>query len=117
MIGFRRNPVELLADLLGEERRILLEGRLGQLADLVRRKQAALERLQAGRAPDEEVLAQLRALAQANLGLLEAAAEGVAAGQRRLAQLRSDVRGWRSYDSQGHRSAVGQVARRLEHKA
>ncbi len=117
MIRFRRaDPMREMVTLLAEEREALLSGALGKLPDLLRRKEALLARLQAGPAPDEAALAALRDKAQTNLALLQAAGEGIAAGQKRLAQMRDSMKGWRSYDSTGERSAVGSTPGRLEHK-
>lgn len=94
-----------LIALLEDERRLILEGRLAALGPLQDDKARLVARVGPGPAPAASV-ARLRTLAEANIALLAAAREGLAAAQMRLRELERLGQGGASYDSRGAR--VGQ---------
>lgn len=117
MLGTRReDSVKQMTRVLEEERDALITGALERLEALAGRKERALEQLRS-KSPEEQEMTALHEMAQSNQRLLDAAAEGLRAGFQRIAQLQESLRGWRAYDSQGQRSAIGASSGSLERKA
>ncbi|WP_112310233.1 flagellar biosynthesis protein FlgN [Pseudogemmobacter bohemicus] len=90
---------ERLIDLLEQTRRALLEGDFDALEVLAQETGAAIDALPG---EDTESLDLIRAMADANVGLFEAAARGVAAAKGRLSRPGS----FSTYDSRGQRGRV-----------
>lgn len=76
-----KDPASALLDLLEDERRILLEGRLSSLGDLATRKERLLADL-SGTQPGAAVAHRLRLASERNAGLLTACGEGIRAARR-----------------------------------
>jgi len=101
MTGFPAQVADLIT-VLETERRVILEGRLMELEPL----QVEKERLVAGVCPGSVSAAsvgRLRSLAEANIALLAAAREGLAAARMRLRELERLGQGGASYDHRGAR--------------
>lgn len=99
-MGGAANDVEALLALLATERRLILDGRYGELGPL----QAEKVRLAARPvAASPNAVVKLRDLAAANLALLAAAREGLSAAQARLRELERLARGASVYDQHGAR--------------
>jgi len=98
----KRSDVDALAALLAAERRLILEGRYGQLEALQDDKDRLAARL--GTAEASAALARLHDLAGSNLALLSAAREGLAAAHARLRELARLERGETGYDRHGTRA-------------
>ena len=93
---------ETLADLLQQTRIALLDGDFEALDHLAHETGLLID---SPLREDETELAQLRAMADENAALIEAAARGVTAAKNRLA--RPDA--FSTYDSHGQRGAVPRV--------
>lgn len=86
---FRRTDnVARLRDLLDRESDALTSGRLDQLATILREKQRLFEALRTSR-PEGHRWAELRARAERNQHLIEAAADGIRAAIERLERISS----------------------------
>ena len=76
-----KDPATALLDLLEDERRILLEGRLSSLGELAARKEQLLADL-SGTRPGAAAAHRLRQASERNAGLLTACGEGIRAARR-----------------------------------
>lgn len=76
-----RDPASALLELLEDERRILLEGRLSSLVELAIRKERLVADL-SGTRPGAAVAHRLRQASERNAGLLTACGEGIRAARR-----------------------------------
>jgi flagellar biosynthesis/type III secretory pathway chaperone len=76
-----KGPATALLDLLEEERRILLEGRLSSLGEVATRKERLLADL-SGTQPGAAMAHRLRLASERNAGLLTACGEGIRAARR-----------------------------------
>ncbi|NDV98172.1 hypothetical protein [Salipiger sp. PrR002] len=99
-------PSEALLALLEAERRTILHGRLEELDQIVRRKEALLARLERDpgslrRAPN------LRAVLQRNHQLLEAALQGLADVKARIDRPRALLNRMEVYGPSGHKTQIG----------
>lgn len=104
-----------LVALLDTERRLLRDGRYDELAALQDEKERLMASLDGARL-DPAGVARLQTRAAANLTLLAAAREGIAAAQARLRELERLVRGAGGYDRRGARvggSADPRTSRRV----
>ncbi len=93
-----------LAALLSEERRCLLAGDLGRLADLAPEKQALAEAFARRPVPADSDASRLASLARRNQALLEAAADGLRSALRRVIEVRNLHRGRGTYGASGLRA-------------
>jgi hypothetical protein len=91
--------------LLSHERALLMEGRYDDLMKAAERREALLAALtgagDGALAPQRGRLSALRAAAERNLRLLEAALDGVAAARRRLTAAKQARAGLSGYDAKG----------------
>lgn len=109
------NTRRMLA-LLEQERRALHEADLAQLARLMPRKVALLERLEREPVDDAVSLAQVRDAAQRNAGLLRALIDGVGAARRLIADLQTGAQG-STYRPDGVRARLDPKAGSLQRRA
>ncbi len=101
--------IDSLAELLEEERTVLLEGKIDALPDLLDRKEALFEELTALQDAEEiraEDLEPLQERFARNHSLLESAKAGVRTTQERMGTLRRVRNSFESYDNKGQRQAV-----------
>ena len=87
--------------LCDDERAALMAGRLGALADIVKRRLALTERLAAAPNGEIETLRRLAAQASANQRLIEAALSGVRSARIRVRTIRAAARGLTAYGADG----------------
>jgi flagellar biosynthesis/type III secretory pathway chaperone len=105
----------LLEDILGQERRLILSGRIPELSQLAPRKEAligAIASLQ-----DTRTLARLRGAAERNDVLLASASRGIQAALDRVREIRSHAGTLQTYTPDGLRSCVSTVSGSLERRA
>lgn len=108
---------EDLAALLAEERARLLAGDLAVVPALIFRKERLLSHLQTGAPPPAPVLERLKAAAQANQGLLDAALRGVRAARERLESLRAGGAALSTYDARGRAATLTSARPSVERRA
>lgn len=107
-----------LADILEEERRILLCGRLEDLPDIARRKEEFLTRLEVAVPHDDERLREIRQSMVRNQRLMAHAMEGIRAVSDRLEELRRVCSGLVTYGRDGKRENAVTISRpKLERRA
>lgn len=94
-------PAADLLALLGEERRALLSGDLGQLGSLTARKERLLQLLEESLPTGAEQIATLKTEFAHNQSLLEAAATGVRSVMDRLKAMRQVRETLSTYDAAG----------------
>ncbi len=80
--------IEALNDLLDEERELLLEGDLDQLAGLLKSKEALIEEVNGSSQTDASAVQSLDRKVKRNQLLLDGALEGIRAVADRLAHLK-----------------------------
>jgi flagellar biosynthesis/type III secretory pathway chaperone len=76
-----RDPATALLDLLEDERRILIDGKLSALGELAVRKEKLVADLLASQ-PGVAMVHRLRVASERNAGLLAACGEGIRAARR-----------------------------------
>ena len=109
--------LDRLDRLLDEERALVRAGRLEDLADLLARKEALVDRL-ADRAALGPTRQALRDKIARNQRLLEGALAGLGDVARRLDQVREARSALETYGSDGRRAPVGAPgSRRMERRA
>jgi hypothetical protein len=108
------DPLVDLADLLEEERRLILAGAWTCLQALAPRKERGLLALEAG---DAAQLAPLAASLARNQALLRAALDGLRDATRRRAALASARAGLVTYDAAGTRAELPMSPPRVERRA
>ena len=74
------------------------------LADLAPQLETALAEI--GTPQDQKALLRLKAKADANAGLLDAARSGVRAARRRVEEVRRAAQGLQTYDAKGRRADI-----------
>jgi flagellar biosynthesis/type III secretory pathway chaperone len=111
------DPATALAQLLAEERACLLSGDLAALPRLILAKERLLELVQGASAPPAEVLDRLKAAAERNQALLDAALRGVQAARARLETVRNGGPALNTYDAAGRSSTVGGRGPSVERRA
>ncbi len=100
----RLTKTSRLTALLEEERKLLLQGQLNSLPDLLERKRVLVEEL---RDSPPEDLSALHALMARNHVLLGSAMAGIRRVTDRLDALRRMRLSLETYDSKGHRQSLG----------
>jgi flagellar biosynthesis/type III secretory pathway chaperone len=112
----RNDPIAALERLLERERAALLAGDLAQLPALIAGKERLLPALEHAARPEAAALDRLKARAEANQVLLDAALHGVRAARARLETARSGGPALSTYDARGkaesHAPARPSVERR-----
>ena len=103
-----------MKELLEVERRILLDGRLGDLGALQPQRERLLQRLE-DPAPDA-LKRDVGALANRNAELISAAGRGVKAALQQLTEAQN-LGGLRTYDGAGAAHEIGDSRSRVERKA
>ncbi len=111
----QRQVADELLDLLDRERGILLEGRISDLARLAEQKSRLIGLIQA--TPSAEVMDLVRAKAERNARLLEAAGHGIRNVTRRIASLREGPKPFSTYRADGRRNVVGGTSQSFERRA
>lgn len=107
-----------MADLLEEERRTLLCGKLKDLQDIARRKEELAAQLEAAFPPDNEGLREIRENMARNQRLMACAMEGIRAVSNRLEELRRVCNGLVTYGRDGKRENAATILRpKLEKRA
>jgi hypothetical protein len=104
MIGSLRAPsrLERVMRLLDEERKVLLDGPLSDLAGLVARREALVAELVAEeRALPRAFVLALQARAERNGRLIQAALEGVKSAEAQLARIEAARDSLRTYSADG----------------
>jgi flagellar biosynthesis/type III secretory pathway chaperone len=104
------DPLAALLRLLDDEREGLLRGRLAEVAAVADRKARLIAALNA--APDPAGLVRVKAAAERNQRLLEAAAAGVKDVRARLAEVRQSAGTLATYTPEGARQTVSTTVRR-----
>ena len=97
---------DALDDLLDNERRLILTGRIAALEKMSGDKERLLARLP-GAVNDTATLERLRAKVARNQELLAACARGILAVRRRLEQLTGETPELRTYGRDGTHAALG----------
>ncbi len=114
----RRSGLTELADLLEKERQALLDGRLPDLPDIARRKEALAAQLAGRVSDDDRGLADIRERLQRNHRLLSSALEGIRFVSGRLEELQRVGQCLSTYDRSGRRQDIATQARpKLEKRA
>lgn len=91
--------------LLDEERRILLNGPLSALSDIVARREAALAEISAGAAPlPEAFVGSLREKAERNARLIQASLAGLRAADAEIGRIEASGRTLGTYSASGRRT-------------
>ena len=101
--------VEALTSVLEEERAVLIEGKLDALEDLLARKEALFEELEAQQEKetlDLDSLAPLQDLFRRNHALLESTQRGIRATTERMGAMRRVRTSLETYTNTGQRQAV-----------
>jgi len=101
--------------ILQEVYRALREGEFSRLDDLSNRTEAAMSQLSGPL--DGDSAKRLREMARRNAACLDAAARGIRAARRRLADIRDAQSGTRTYDGLGQRRLIGRTDDVLSHRA
>ncbi|MGZ2259736.1 flagellar biosynthesis protein FlgN [Roseobacter sp. A03A-229] len=98
--------IDALDDLLDAERAALLAGDLDEVARLLERKEALIERFATLEDADRAPLADLQVKVKRNQALLDQALEGIRSVSRRLAALRRVRSSLETYDEKGERRKI-----------
>ncbi|PZQ49881.1 MAG: hypothetical protein DI556_10530 [Rhodovulum sulfidophilum] len=101
---------EKVLRLLDQERGVILNGPLGDLAALVERREAMIEEVLTGESPGEAFLAEVKAKAERNSRLLLASLAGVRAAAETLGRARRAAGELRTYSADGRPVELGQAA-------
>lgn len=107
--------LDAFEDLLDQERDLLLTGSLDGLARIVENKAQLAGRLSQIEHPDG--LEVLKAKAERNARLLEAAGAGIRSVTRRLSALREGPEPLSTYSASGERTKLGGDERSVERRA
>lgn len=100
--------VQRLADLLNQERELLLSGALDAVVALTPEKEALMTALREGAPQPSDGLTALVARAERNGALFEAALAGLRSASERLTELKRLRSGFETYDEAGHRQQHAQ---------
>ena len=112
------DPAAALAGLLDDERAALLAGELARLPEFIAAKERLLSRLEGAANPPPAVsLDALRAKAQDNQLLLDAALRGVQAARARLDVARGGGPALSTYDAKGRAETHGGARPSFERRA
>jgi len=103
-----------LEEVLDLERHAIRHARLGDVAEIVRRKEELVAAIGPAQAAEVQ---RLRPRFEENQRLLGAALRGLRAAQRRLEMIRNAGKGIESYDSRGRARKIGADAASLERRA
>ena len=107
-----------LDTLLNQERAVLVEGKLEELAGLLTRKTSLIEALGKNAVEGTIIPASLKQKAERNQALLEAAQEGLKQVSKRLATIRNLHGRLQTYDADGRTLTIeGDVVHRVEKHA
>jgi hypothetical protein len=98
---------EKVLRLLDQERRVILDGPLGDLAALVGKRETALAEVLAAESPDEAFLSRVKAKAERNARLLRASLAGVRAAAETLGRARRAASRLRTYSADGRPVELG----------
>jgi flagellar biosynthesis/type III secretory pathway chaperone len=108
------DPLAALLRLLDDEREGLLRGRLADVAALADRKARLIAAV--GAATDMTTIGRIRAAAERNQGLLNAAAAGVKDVRARLAEVRQSAGTLATYTPDGAKQTVSTGRREVERR-
>ncbi|MBE1285494.1 MAG: flagellar biosynthesis protein FlgN [Rhodobacteraceae bacterium] len=110
--------IDLLDDVLEQERRALIKGSLEQLEDLVSRKEDAISRLGTLTRIEHDSLDRVQDKIRRNQALLTSAMAGIQAVSDRMSELRKAREGLDIYDRSGRRTRYDLTAcTKLEKRA
>jgi hypothetical protein len=110
-----RDPVDAFEDLLDRERRMILSGRVADLARLADDKARILRDL--GGLRDPARLDRLAGLGRRNQALLAAAAQGIRDVRHRLSDIRATAGTLATYSSDGQRQTTATAKTSFERRA
>lgn len=110
------DPLSALEDLLSTEAEAARRADFGSLAELAARKEALLEALLAGPAPEPGRLEALRHKARRTAAVLQAARRGLRAARRRIAELQK-AGDPETYAADGRRQGLEPAQGTLERRA
>jgi flagellar biosynthesis/type III secretory pathway chaperone len=105
--------IDKLGALLDEERRALLNGDLETIGALLKRKEALIDTLNAGKPDNQTETTHLRGKALRNQALLDGTLQGIRTVASRLAAFRKIRRTLETYDRTGHKSEISDA---IEHQ-
>lgn len=116
-----RKPQQIIDELdqiLDRERTALMAGDLGQLEELLAKKEKLIGKLNSVTELERESLAQVQNKVSRNQLLLDSAMEGIRSVAARMAELRRIRRGLDVYDQSGRKTRFGtHGATKLEKRA
>lgn len=107
--------IDELEDLLDRERALLLAGQVQDLAQLADYKMRLLSKVSAR--SGLEGLQKLKAKAERNARLIDAAGRGIKSVSERIAALKAGPRPFSTYGANGDKSVVGGAASTIEKRA
>ena len=99
--------IDALDRILDQERQALMQGALDQIDDLMREKEALIDKINAAEAIESASLANLQDKVARNQALLSSALEGIRAVANRMADLRRVRSGLETYDHRGRKKSFG----------
>ncbi len=110
------SPIDALVQLLDAELDCVRKAEFDRLDGFTGRKEALLQALTSGPAPDASKLARLRQKARRNAEALDAARLGLQAARRRIAELVQSARP-ETYGADGRRLGLTPASSRIERRA
>lgn len=99
--------IDALDDILDRERHALIQGDLEAIGDLMLKKEALIDRINALEDTEQANLSDLREKVSRNQALLNSALEGIRAVANRMADLRKARLGSETYDQRGRKKSIG----------
>ncbi|MFW8593746.1 flagellar biosynthesis protein FlgN [Cribrihabitans neustonicus] len=105
-----QTPQQLIDELdviLDRERSALMDGNLGQLEELLARKENLITQLNAAHELEPDSLKQVQNKVSRNQQLLDSAMEGIRSVASRMAELRRIRKGLDVYDRSGRKTRYG----------
>jgi flagellar biosynthesis/type III secretory pathway chaperone len=110
------NSIDLLDELLDQEREDLLQGKLDAINRVSARKEALVEELKGYSVADDVLLLELSSKLERNQVLLGSALEGVKSVVKRFADMRQVKESLATYDAFGQRNKIEILSKRVVEK-